>query len=264
MIVLAVMAAVLLVGAAGPASAPEASHTGPHFWFVQITDTHLGDRDNTARTAQAVTAINRLPMPIAFVAHTGDIMMDNLTDAEALQDADVLNSLAAPLYSVPGNHDVVPGQLAAFVEAYQRRFGPLARAVEISGVVLLFVCTEPLAQAQPIAGYDPLAWLEEQLAAAGDRPVILFTHTPPMEDFYDNRMHPGWPDEARVRWRQLIDRPNVRAVIAGHFHRDELHWTGNVPTYVAAPIAGYFGRQISFRLYEYRDGRLSYRTVYLN
>jgi hypothetical protein len=28
-------------------------------------------------------------------------------------------------------------------------------------------------------------------------------------------------------------------------------------------VAGYWGRQASFRLYEYRDGRVGYRTIYL-
>jgi hypothetical protein len=52
-------------------------------------------------------------------------------------------------------------------------------------------------------------------------------------------------------------------VIAGHFHRDELHWVGDVPLFVCAPLAGYWGRQGSYRIYEYKDGRLGYRTQYL-
>jgi UDP-2,3-diacylglucosamine pyrophosphatase LpxH len=56
---------------------------------------------------------------------------------------------------------------------------------------------------------------------------------------------------------------DVKAVITGHFHRDELHWVGGRPVFAAPPVAGYWGRQASFRLYEYRDGRLSYRTIYL-
>jgi hypothetical protein len=55
----------------------------------------------------------------------------------------------------------------------------------------------------------------------------------------------------------------VQAVITGHFHRDELHWLDGIPIFAAPPVAAYWGRQASFRLYEYRDGRLGYRAVYL-
>ncbi len=53
------------------------------------------------------------------------------------------------------------------------------------------------------------------------------------------------------------------AAIAGHFHRDEFHDLGGVPLLVAAPVSGRFGRQTSFRIYEYDSGRLTYRTWYL-
>jgi UDP-2,3-diacylglucosamine pyrophosphatase LpxH len=76
-------------------------------------------------------------------------------------------------------------------------------------------------------------------------------------------MYPGWPPAARERFEQLVNAANVKGVLSGHFHRDELHWLGKVPVFVSAPVADYWGRQGSFRLYEYRDGRLSYRTIYL-
>jgi hypothetical protein len=34
--------------------------------------------------------------------------------------------------------------------------------------------------------------------------------------------------------------------------------------FACPPVASYWGRQASFRLYEFRDGRLGYRTVYLS
>jgi hypothetical protein len=55
----------------------------------------------------------------------------------------------------------------------------------------------------------------------------------------------------------------IKAVITGHFHRDELHWTDGIPVFSAPPVAGFWGRQASYRLYEYRAGNLSYRTLYL-
>jgi UDP-2,3-diacylglucosamine pyrophosphatase LpxH len=62
---------------------------------------------------------------------------------------------------------------------------------------------------------------------------------------------------------KLINSYNVKAVIAGHFHRDELHWLENVPLYVSSPVAGYWGRQATFRIYEYSNGKIGYRTQYI-
>jgi UDP-2,3-diacylglucosamine pyrophosphatase LpxH len=76
-------------------------------------------------------------------------------------------------------------------------------------------------------------------------------------------MHRGWRKEVREKWERLLNSANVKAVIAGHFHRDEFHWLGEVPLYVAEPVAGYWGRQCTFRIYEYRGGKVGYRTVYV-
>ncbi|MFW6303548.1 MAG: metallophosphoesterase family protein, partial [Candidatus Sumerlaeota bacterium] len=78
------------------------------------------------------------------------------------------------------------------------------------------------------------------------------------------KMHGGWRPEYREAWIKLINRYNVKAVIAGHFHRAEQHWLGDVPLYVAPPVAGYWGRQASYRLYHYQAGRLSFTTQYLD
>ena len=236
------------------------------FFFVQITDTHLGGGPNhEALAARMITAINRLPMPIACVVHTGDVGADNLDNGlTALSASNLLHGLHVPYYVLPGNHDLTPRRLEATRRVFETTFGPLATNVEVQGVVFLLLYTEPLRGTVATPDYDPLSWLETHLKAAAGKPVIVFTHTPPVEDFYDNRLRPGWPAAAQARWTELINRYDVKAVIAGHFHRDELRWDGRVPLYIAAPMATYYGRQSSFRVYEVRhDGRLSYRTVYL-
>ena len=104
---------------------------------------------------------------------------------------------------------------------------------------------------------------DTQLEKNKNSKVIIFHHAPSVSDFYKNEMHDGWPDDVQGKWIELINSFNVIAVIAGHFHRDEHHWLGNVPLYVAAPIAEFFGRQITYRIYEYKNGRVGYRTVYV-
>lgn len=256
-------AACVVAALCGGAAAPEPAEE-VRFCFVQITDTHFGDDDHAERTARAVEMINRLPMKVACVVHTGDVVEDRIADPNTVRAArKTLGRLRAPLHYLPGNHDISRLTPAEHAALYRKQFGPLCSRAEYHGVVFLMVYTEPPAKGFAVPGFDPLAWLEKALKAARGKPVIVFHHRPCVGDFYGNRVHPGWPAEARKRWVDLLNAHNVRAVLAGHFHRDEQYWLGRVPLYVSAPVAGYFGRQGSFRIYEYHNGRLSYRSQYI-
>lgn len=239
--------------------------TAEHFYFVQITDSHFGSEDNLERGRRVVERVNQLPIPVEFVVHTGDILADLILDPKVVdQTLEVMNGFQPPLYYIPGNHDIHQENSDQALAVYRERFGPLVRVEEIGGVVAIFLYVEPAARDWPvIPGYDPLAELEQALARAGDRPVLLFQHTPPVGGFFRNKLQRGWDEDRRRRWEDLVSRHPVKGVFTGHYHKDELHWLGKTPIFVAAPIAGYWGRQASFRLYEYRDGVISYRTLYL-
>lgn len=241
-----------------------AAESGP-LYFVQITDSHFGDANHLERGRRVVERINQLPVPVEFVVHTGDILADNILDPGVVRRSrEVLAGLQPPYFLIPGNHDIPQAQAEQARQVFRDRFGPLAQVEEFSGVATIFLYVEPAARSWPrFADYDPLAELEQALKQTGDKPVLLFQHSPPVEGFFRNEMHQGWPEESRQRWEELVRRHPVRGVITGHFHKDELHWLGEVPIFVAPPVAGRSGRQATFRLYEYRDGKLSYRTFYL-
>ena len=245
-----------------------AASGGNGFYFVQISDTHIGDpkADADARTAVVVEAINALPVKVAFVLHTGDIVMDRIDDPAVIARAkELFSRLHAPIHCVPGNHDILarPARRDADAAAFIANFGPLAQRIDYGGVSFLLMDTEPLARNFNLSGYDGLAWLAEQLRQADGRPVIVVHHRPAVEDFYDLSFHPNWDQQNCRRFIDVLAGGNVRAIIAGHFHRDEMHFIGDIPVYVAGPVAAYLGRQGSFRLYHYQDGHLSYRTIYL-
>ncbi len=236
-----------------------------HFYFVQITDTHWGARDGAALTRRAVEAINQLPYKIEFVVHTGDMLADAIGNESVVQDGlDAMKSLTAPVYYVPGNHDILRGDLASTVALYKKYFGTLSRRAEVQGVVCLFFYSEPLAGGFRVRGYDALGWLEENLKQAGDKPVLLFQHSPSIGNALDKREPPEWDEETRQAWEELVKgKVSLKAIVAGHLHRDELHWVGRIPLYVSAPMARFWDRQPSFRVYEYWDGKLAYWTEYL-
>lgn len=235
-----------------------------HFYFAQITDTHFGHSDHLERTKKIVDQINNLPMKIQCVVHTGDISMDMIEDDVVMAEGSaILNDIKVPIHYVSGNHDIIPERFDTTRQTYIEHLGGLFVAKEYEGVIFIFIYTEPLAESFFVEGYEPLKSLKTALNDAGDIPVIVFHHTPSVEDFYRNAMHEGWEAEVRKAWEETLNAHNVKAVIAGHFHRDEHHWLGDVPLYVSSPVAGYWGRQATFRIYEYKNGKLGYRTQYI-
>jgi len=259
---LSVLLALILIGGA---CLPTRSETTSHFFFVQITDTHWGTRNGLASTRKAVEAINELPIKLAFVAHTGDITADTIGDSNVVNEGlAVMKKLSAPVYYVPGNHDILKSDARRTAKLYRQSFGALSTRVEVEGVVCLFFYSEPMSSDLRIGGYDARSWLNENLEAAGRKPVLLFQHIPAVHDVHGPGGETAWTDSYSPAWLRLFEKnPQIKAVVAGHFHRDELHWVGGTPVYVSSSVADFWGRQPSFRVYEYNDGRLGYWTVYL-
>lgn len=233
------------------------------FYFVQITDTHLGYRNHDSITGKIVDKINALPFDVEFVVHTGDIFQNNMIEPKVVETyLDLKKSLNVPLYEVPGNHDLLPKKYRRLNKIYAKRIGEKNYIKSVQGVNLVFFYSIPFADMDLPDLNDQKEWISKTLENLKDDQVLLFHHHPTVHDFYNNEMHDSWPEEMFEFWTKMLNENNVDAVIAGHFHRDELHWLGDVPVYVASSIAGFWGRQPSFRVYHYQDGKLSYRTVY--
>lgn len=232
------------------------------FYFVQITDTHYGEKENIERTERVIDAISKMPMKIGFVAHTGDITSTRIYDEKLVEDFKrTIGRLELPIYYAPGNHDILSYDLDETYRLFSEHFNPPFYQIEYSGVICLFAYLGPLPKS--LSGGTGLERVEQALKNAGDKPVIIFQHIPVADDFYNNRFSSAWTDLFRQRFVEMINTYNVKAVIAGHFHRDELHWLGRVPLFVSGPVAGYWKRQATYRIYEYRDGQISYRTQYV-
>ena len=260
----AVLCVVLFSVMVRPQAMPTEQPESKGFYFAQISDTHFGVADSEQRTQQVIQAINNLPMKIEFVVHTGDITSERIEDASTVDNAlAAFKLLKAPIHFIPGNHDILRQRQDTTIQIFKKRFGDLITQKEYGGVVCLFVYTEPLASEFSVPSYDALKELEKRLKQSAGKPAIVFHHSPSVEDFYQNQMHPGWRTDIQERWIALLNKYSVKGVLAGHFHRDEHHWLGNVPLYVCPPVAGAWGRQAAFRIYEYKGGKISYRTQYI-
>jgi predicted MPP superfamily phosphohydrolase len=234
------------------------------FYFVQITDTHWGENHNEQRTKEAIDNINALSLPVEFVAHTGDITVKTIED-QAFMDKmlAIMRTCKYPVYYLPGNHDISFDRFDETVKAYVKNFGPINNRREVHNVTIITLYNFKVKGAYGKTLYDPLVQLDSLFKGKSEKlPVILFQHDPTVQDFFQNQHHPGWPEEDRIKLQQLCEKNNVQAVICGHFHRDEFHWLGQIPLFVSAPIAKKGGRQATFRVYHYENGKVSYFTQY--
>jgi len=236
----------------------------PDLYFVQITDTHFDEHGSKEKIEKIIIAVNKLPMKIECVIHTGDITQEKLdVDSTVTNAISLFNHFKMPIHFLPGNHDILGKTYESTKQSFINNFGGLITYKEYEGIVFLLVYSEPLAQSFSDSSHNPLLELAEGLKQAKGKPVLVFHHTPSVGDFYRNKMHQGWKKEFKDEWVKLLNQYNVKAVIAGHFHRDEHHWLENVPLYVSSSISSYWGRQATYRIYHYKDGKISYRTQYI-
>ncbi|MDD5011911.1 MAG: metallophosphoesterase [Phycisphaerae bacterium] len=252
---------VFFLGVAVHCRAEDSNSLTHSFYFVQIADMHLSHRENFDRTGKIIEKINALPFKVEFVVNTGDSFNDNIEDANVVKEAlKLFSRLKSPIYYIAGNHDIDSEKSKTI---YIRDFGQLNYVKEIDNVVFIFAYTNHKNDPNSLNA-EFFNWLEISLKKAEDKPVIIFQHIPAGRDFYNNKFYDSWPIEAEKKWIELINSHKVKAVIAGHFHRNELHWFGGVPLYVGEPISLWLGRQAAFRVYEYKDGKIGYFTQYLD
>jgi len=248
--------------------------TPDEFWFAQITDTHFGRTLHHQRFTNAIERINNLPFNLDVVAHTGDFASDNM-ERNIVAITNLFATItAAPLIVVPGNHDISnrgadpKKRITDCLEVYQKHIGELGTVTETENAFYITVCTEGLypefADIGEITGFDPVTFTREALAKnTAGKPAFVFTHRPDGDDFYNDTHHPARMTR-RDEWRKTLADGGATALIAGHFHREEYQNDAyGVPVYVCGPIANYWGRQGSFRVFYFRDNKLSYHTVYI-
>lgn len=232
------------------------------FTFVQITDSHLGVPGNDVRTAAVIDGINKLPLEISFIVHTGDVY-DFRADFKTLDDTlSVFKQSKYRVYYIPGNNEIDKKSFAEKYETFERKVSKINFAEVSHDVLLVFFYTSPYIK---ITKYDQLAefqWLEKTLISAGDKPVLIFAHIPDADSFFSNKLHDSeWLKANSDYFAGLVNKYNVKAVITGHYHGDEMHYIGNVPLYVSPAIAKMEAGLSYYRIFEYNSGKLSYRTI---
>jgi hypothetical protein len=167
-------------------------------------------------------------------------------------------ALPAPFYGLPGNHDFVLGRGWSFAEGLLDLGVGTGHTIDTPHARLILINAQGHSAQQrdaalpndPISGWvndAELARVEEALATAGDRPVLIFCHQllqpwageQPWAALYG-------VDNAAVVLALLSRYNNVRSVFQAHAHRfdvqrvplDDTHcWFVVIPAVIEYPMA---------------------------
>jgi Icc protein len=149
---------------------------------------------------------------------TGDLS-ENAADAEYEQARELLASLDAPLFVLPGNHDDGPG-LRRHFDMPGVDGEPAHYAADLGPLRLVVVDTTQPGEDPGVLDAERLAWLDGELAAESGVPTVLAMHHPPLVTGIPPLDEIGLPAEDRRALGAVVERhPQVRRIVAGHMHR---------------------------------------------
>jgi 3',5'-cyclic-AMP phosphodiesterase len=217
-----------MLGTSGILTARAADSNADDFYFVQISDSHIGfnqpaNPDVAGSLRDSVSAINGLTKQPAFVMHTGDIT--HLAKPAQFDTAkQILGELRAPLIAIPGEHDVI-GDPKAYLASFPSREKTPWFSWDQGGIHFVALVNVFDFETMGLLGADQLAWLEKDLAPlAADTPVVVFGHVP----LYALYSAWGWTTEDGAKALAALRRFDRVTVLNGHIHQVITHQDGNI------------------------------------
>jgi hypothetical protein len=255
------------------------------FCFIQITDTHIGNAEALRLFAKQTA---KLPIPIAFVVNTGDLVRDSMgtdvKEARRLFDRymGAASAFEQPLFNVPGNHD----HAAIGVKAvdrndplwgkglYRHLLGPMHYSWDWGNVHFVALDGTSFPPYEEKLGAEQLAWLKADLSfQPHDKPLVLFCHEPVVAT---KNVSGGLKDAEQLA--SVLQGRKVLGIFCGHLH---LTFTsarlGEFPVYQTGAFCGDGGcdpdkwvwsgpnddgAPQGFRLVQIKNGRM--KTAYSN
>lgn len=192
--------------------------------IIQITDTHLvppgqllHGLDPAARLRAVVSDVCARHADADLVIVTGDLCNDGDPRAYALL-RELLAPIASPLRLLLGNHDARPAFVQAFPEQPVDAHGFVQSHIDTPHGRLLLLDTH---HPNTIGGRycaQRQQWLADALAGAGDQPVTVFMHHPPLPDGLAHFAHIGLHDADAVMGLLRGHSGGVRHIVFGHLH----------------------------------------------
>lgn len=192
--------------------------------IIQITDTHLTPPGGQLHGSNPETQLRRAIDDVIarhadadLLVITGDLCNDGEPDAYALL-RDILAPVPFPIRLLLGNHDRRPEFVAAFPDHPVDAAGYVQSALDTPHGRLLFLDSHEPDVIGGIYAPDRHIWLQQALELAGDQPVTVFIHHPPMHDGIAHFRHIGLHDGGLLMARLAAHPGGVRHVVFGHIH----------------------------------------------
>lgn len=196
--------------------------------IAQISDLHIvsegarcyGLVDTNELARRAVNAVNRLRTRPDAVIITGDII-ETAKAADYSVAWDILRQLEMPFYLVSGNHDLSLGLKGAF-QGRDLSAPPLpdrlCYAVDIGAIRLVTLDSSVARAPHGALSAEQLAFLDQELFAAGHRPAVVAVHHPPISAGHTSMDKFGLREPAELA-AVVAKYPNVQRIVCGHCHR---------------------------------------------
>ena len=211
---------------------PEMLAQAGAFSFVQVSDSHIGfgkdpnpTPDATLREALGrIAAMNPKP---AFLLHTGDV--SHLSKpAELDAGAEIMKSAALETHYVPGEHDTIGDDGAAFFARFGAK-GAQHGWYSFDQGGIHFVGLVNVLNLKPgglgYLGPDQLEWLEADLKPrSASTPIVVFAHMPLWALYADW----GWGTDDAAQALGYLKRFGSVTVLNGHIHQVLQKVEGNV------------------------------------
>ncbi len=216
------------IGAAGlgatlaPIHAGHAAESAPgvDLVFAAINDTHVVDEASTAFLDEAVRRINATPN-LAFTLMLGDLSADAKPREFEIAKAH-LDKLAKPYFYLPGNHDVRPEGEHPYAN-YDQFFPERQWCRRFQNWVFLGIDTCERTASDVTLPPNRVDWIRSQLKEVDPAtPVVLCSH------------HPFNPHTKAYRVKNadevlsLFSAHNLRMVLSGHYHGNQLEEAGGI------------------------------------
>lgn len=208
--------------------------------FVQISDSHIGFNKEPnptphATLQSAIDQIRGLPTSPAFVVHTGDVT--HLSKPEQFDDAArIIEGVGRPVHYVPGEHDVIGDDGAAFFRRFNGRADRRWHSFDYDGTHFVALVNVLDLQAGGLGrlGPEQLQWLEQDLKGrSASTPIVVLAHMPLWE------LYPqwGWGTDDATQALAHLKRFGSVTVLNGHVHQVMQKIEGHVQFHTARSTA---------------------------
>ena len=208
--------------------------------FVQISDSHIGfnkepNPSPQATLQSAIEQIRAMPNRPAFVVHTGDVTQ--LSKAQEFDDAaQIISGVGRPVHYVPGEHDVIGDDGAAFFAKFNGRADRKWHSFDYDGTHFVALANVLNLQAGGLGrlGREQLEWLESDLKGrTSSTPIVVLGHMP-LWALYPQW---GWGTDDAAEALAYLKRFGSVTVLNGHIHQVMQKVEGHVQFHTARSTA---------------------------